>query len=178
MADKHYKYMGEIKPHQESQEPPKELMAKPHHHKQFFANPFFKWTVFVLVELIIVIFIFSLGIKVGRHEERFTQNWIQNYPRNFGGPQTFNVAFGTPGPFVQPHGLFGTVLSKAVDGKSLVIKGQDNVEKTVEIDSNTTIQKGFSTIKFSELKAKDSVIVIGDPTEQGEIDAKFIRVLN
>jgi hypothetical protein len=170
--------MDEIKPHQESQEPPKELMAKPHHHKQFFANPFFKWTVLSLGQLIIIIFVFSLGIRVGKHEEHFTKNWMQNYSRNFGTPKPLVIPYGAPEPFVQSHGLFGTVISKSVDGKSLVIKGQDNVEKTVEIENNTSIQKGFAAIKISDLKDNDSIIIIGEPTEQGEIDAKFIRVIN
>lgn len=167
--------MEETKQH--TQQGPAEP-ANHHKHRHFFANRFFKWTVFILVELIIVISVFSLGINVGRHEERFAKQWVQNYPRNFGGPKIFTVQVGTPEPFMQPHGLFGTVLSKATDNKSLVLKGQDNVEKTVLMEPDTTIQKGITTIKTSDLKAKDSVVIIGEPTEKGEIEARLIRVLN
>lgn len=149
-----------------------------HEHKEFFANPFFKWTVIILGELIIIIGVFALGIKVGRHEEHFGKQWIQNYPRNFGGPKDISIQLGAPDPTIQPHGLFGSILSKAKDNKSITIKGQDNVEKTVLIDGSTIIQKQFSTLKVQDLKSNDSVIVIGEPTEQGEVTAKFIRVLN
>ena len=118
-----------------------------HEHKQFFANPFFKWTVIILGELIIIIGIFALGIKVGRHEEHFSRQWMQNYPRNFGGPNGIQVQLGTMNPVMQPHGLFGNILNISKDNKTLVIKGQDNIEKTVLIDAKTVIQKQFSTLK-------------------------------
>ncbi|TSC53659.1 MAG: hypothetical protein LiPW39_149, partial [Parcubacteria group bacterium LiPW_39] len=53
---------------------------------------------------------------------------------------------------------------------------QGDVEKIILISEKTTIEKGRETIKKEELKAGDRVVIIGSPNEQGQIEAKLIRV--
>jgi len=147
----------------------------PHH---LFSSRWLRWGVGILSGLIILILVLALGINIGRHEERFTRDWAQNYPGNFGGPKSFSLQINPGDRPVQPHGLFGAVISKATDNKSIVVKGDRDVEKTVLLDDSTIIEKAMNTLKAADLKVNDSVIVIGEPNQQGQIDAKLIRVIN
>ena len=127
---------------------------------------------------------FSLGVAVGYYKARFSYSWGENYHRNFGGPkQGFMKDFGrdmSGSDFIEAHGTFGKVLK--IDGSSLVIQGVDNVEKLVATDANTEIRRFHDIIRLNDLRTDESVIVIGEPGESGQgengqIDAKFIRVL-
>ena len=77
--------------------------------------------------------------------------------------------------FIEAHGTFGRVLK--IDGSSLVIQGVDNIEKLVATDANTEIRRFHDIIKLNDLRTDESVIVIGEPGENGQLIAKFIRVL-
>jgi len=132
----------------------------------------FKWIVFGLAQFIILIAVFSLGAKVGFHQAHFTESWERGYPANFGLP----VRHSPQSPFLNAHGVFGSILN--VNGNNLTIKDSDNNEKPVVIDAGTSIRKNFTDLKPADLKVNDSIIVIGEPNEQGQILAKFIRVLN
>ena len=78
-----------------------------------------------------------------------------------------------PGDFIESHGTFGEIIK--ING-DLVIKGRDNTEKIIIIKDDTTIEKGRTAIKKEELKVGDQVVVIGSPNDQGQIEAKLIRV--
>jgi len=59
----------------------------------------------------------------------------------------------------------------------LIIRGGDNVEKAVLIEKDTVIRHFMETIKSSELKVDDFIVIIGEPDEEGRIEAKFIRIM-
>lgn len=135
----------------------------------------FKFTIAFLAELIFLIGAFSLGMNVGFHKAGFTYSWNQNYPNNFGGPKI--LAMPPPNSaFFNPHGLDGTILS--VDKNTLVIKDGDNNEKTVIIPPQTSIRQNFQNLQPADLKTGEEIVIIGEPNPQGQINAKFIRVLN
>jgi hypothetical protein len=54
---------------------------------------------------------------------------------------------------------------------------KDNTEKVVLIKDDTQIQKMMISVKASGLSVDDFVVVIGDPNNQGQIEAKFIRIM-
>jgi hypothetical protein len=47
----------------------------------------------------------------------------------------------------------------------------------VVIKEDTAIMRFRETIKPSDLKVDDSIVVIGEPNDAGQIEAKFIRVM-
>ena len=144
------------------------------HQKQkhnFFQSKTFKWAVFILAELILLIGVFDLGMKVAFHKARFTESWTRNYPKNFGRPM-----MKPDSHFFNAHGLEGKILS--IEKNSLTIKDQDNNEKTVLLLPTTTIRKNNSDIKPADLKVNDEIVVIGAPNDQGQVEARLIRVLN
>lgn len=136
----------------------------------------FKWTIAGISGLIILIGVFGLGLRVGLHEASFTEDWERDYSQNFGSFTGAPVKHSPQDPFLTAHGVLGSILS--ISGNDLAIKGSDNNEKTVVVSDDTTIRQNFQSLKLSDLKANDSIIVIGDPDDQGRIEAKFIRVLN
>ncbi len=140
--------------------------------------------------LIVLIIVFKTGEFVGYRKARFFERWGENYHRNFGGPRdgffpSFRYDFDDSTPFGASfsapssiHGVFGTIIKidNTASSTFLTVKGEDNMEKIVSLSDNTTIVSRRDIIKASELKIDDRVAVIGAPNEQGQIEAKFIRV--
>ena len=145
--------------------------------KEIFKPAHFNKLLIVLVAMVVLIFIFTLGIFVGHEKARFSQAWGENYYRNIMGP-------GRPGRFgmmdfdrrgFNARSGLGQIIK--IDGSSLIIKDQANIEKTILITGKTAIIKDKQNIKLSDLKVDDKVVVIGRPNDQGQIEPKFIRVL-
>jgi len=137
-----------------------------------------KRIIIIFAGLAAVILIFGAGVLVGEMKARFSYRWAENYQRNFAGPRAGFMAgmpmpFMTGGDFIQSHGVFGQIIKVNSD---LVIKGKNNVENVVIISTSTAIQKGRQTITKEDLKVGDNVTVIGSPNDQGQIEAKLIRV--
>jgi len=128
-----------------------------------------------IMGIIIFVFIFGLGVFVGTKRADFSFRWAEEYHKNFGGPQ--NGFFGNMmgNEFTDANGVFGQVIK--IEGQILTIKGRDNVEKNILVTDETTIVYQKKNIKLSEVKIDESVIVIGDPDNNGQIQAELIRVL-
>jgi hypothetical protein len=77
--------------------------------------------------------------------------------------------------YIDAHGVFGQILK--VDGSVVSIKGRDGVEKSVLVNSATSIKLFRDDIKVSDLKVDDFVSIIGEPNAAGQIVAKFMRVM-
>lgn len=135
----------------------------------------FKFAIALLIELILLIGAFSLGINVGLKKAGFTYSWNQNYPNNFGGPRIL-LAPPPSGQFFNPHGLDGIILT--LDNNTLVLKDENDTEKTILLSPQTTIRFNFQSLKPADLKTGEEIVVIGNPNPQGQIEAKLIRVLN
>ena len=129
----------------------------------------------VVLELAVLAGAFSFGMAVGFHKARFSYEWGEHYDRNFGGPHHGLFGFREGSQFMDAHGTFGHVIK--VDTSSIVIQGRDNVEKVVLVDNATSIQRMRQAIGIQDLKIDDSVVIIGEPNNQGQIIAKFIRVM-
>ena len=140
-----------------------------------------KWIIVGLAGFVIVILIFGVGMFVGGMKARFSYSWAESYHKNFAGPR--EGFFGDwrnppplPGDFIESHGTFGEIIK--VNDSDFVIKGRDNIEKLILIKEDTVIEKGRITIKKEELKVGDQIVIIGSPNEQGQIEAKLIRIFD
>lgn len=124
----------------------------------------------VIGGLILLLLTFELGVMVGFRGADFSCNMDKNYSRNFGG-----MDFGSPGKerFDGAHGIFGQIIK--IDPNSIIIKDVDSSEKVIAINDNVTIKKLKESIKISDLKVDDRIVVIGNPNENGEVEAKLIR---
>lgn len=142
---------------------------------KFFQSKLFKWIICGILSLIVLLFVFKIGMFVGSKRADFAFRWGENYHKNFAGPRGgfFNEFSGKD--FIDAHGIFGQIIK--IDGQTIVIEGQDNVEKIILVKEDTTIRSLRDNIKLSDLKVNDYIVVIGDPNDAGQIEAKLIRVV-
>ena len=152
-------------------------MSEEKYIKKLLVNKdFLKWAMAGLGGFAAVIIIFGAGVKVGEIKARYSYRWAENYHRNFGGPKEgfFGDWKEMPrGEFMEGHGSFGEIIE--IKDNSIIIRGQENIEKLVAINQNTAIVKGREIVKDG-VKVGDNVVVIGSPNEDGQIEAKLIRI--
>jgi hypothetical protein len=129
----------------------------------------------------VVILIFSAGMFVGGMKARFSYLWAESYHKNFGGPR--GGFFGdwlrlplSPGDFIEGHGTFGEIIK--INNSDLVVRGRGDVEKVIITTEDTIVKKGRKTVKKDELRVGNYIVVIGSPNEEGQIEAKLIRIFN
>ncbi len=135
----------------------------------------FRIIILSITGLIVLAFVFGLGIFVGTKRAEFSFKWADEYHRNFGGPQ--NGFFGDMmgGNFANANGVFGQILK--IDASNITVKDRDNLEKVINIADETQIIYQRKTLKITDLKIGDSVVIVGDPTSAGQIQAELIRVM-
>lgn len=139
-----------------------------------------KWVAICLGGAAFAILIFGVGMMVGETKAKFSYRWAESYHKNFAGPR--GGFFGDwqripprPGDFIEGHGAFGTIIK--IDKDALIVKGQDEIEKTVLVKEDTAVARFRDKIQPADLKIDDFIVVIGQPNEAGQIVAKLIRVM-
>jgi hypothetical protein len=125
--------------------------------------------------IIMVLSILMAGISIGEHRARFAGEFGDSYERNFLGPRGMMGGGYFGGMMPGGHGAIGNILSISLP--QMIISGPDNLEKTILVGASTTVRQFQQNIKSSDLKAGDFVVVIGNPNDKGQIDARFIRVM-
>ncbi len=140
-----------------------------------------KWLIIGIFSLVVIILIFNAGMFVGATKAKFSYKWAENYHKNFSGPKDgfFNDWRRppiSPGDFIEGHGIFGEIIE--INDSDFVIKDRGDIEKVVLIDEDTVIKDKMENIKKDELKVGKYIVVIGSPNEQGQIQAKLIRIFN
>jgi len=132
--------------------------------QNFLQSSLFKGIIIGLGCLIILIFVFNLGIFVGTKKADFSFKWAGEYHRDFGG-------------FLSPYGSYGQIIS--INDNILTVKDNDadKTEKNILIGNNTTIIFQRKNIKLSDLKIGDNIVTIGNPNSDGQIQAELIRVI-
>ncbi len=118
---------------------------------------------------------FSLGVMVGYHKARYSYAWGENYHRNFGGHRRGFMGDMDGGDLIDAHGTAGQIVR--IDGSTMVVAGSDNTEKIVVLKADTLVRKFRDTVTIKDLKPDDYVVVIGEPTNDGQLIAKLIRIL-
>src|SRR5262249_4167297 len=76
---------------------------------------------------------------------------------------------------VDGHGVVGVVQSVSPSG--FVIASRDGSTETIGFASTTLIRNDGGNASSSVLSPGQTVVVIGTPTRQGSVDARFIRIL-
>lgn len=159
--------------------------------KEFIQSKVFKIVAAIIGGFLIVVVIFGAGVAVGLHKARFSENFGKNYERNFMGSRfqdenrgdMMNDRRGFVGGMMNQvegrdlrngYGLSGTVIS--VTDSNIVIKDQDNKESTVTVSDKTLIKSQSDNLKLSDLKVDDKIVVMGNPGDNGAVNASLIRV--
>ena len=123
--------------------------------------------------LIIALIIFYAGVTVGIYKASFGRAWAENYERNFGfGPD--HPLLGADN-FPNANGAIGKIIK--IELPTIIVQDKNNTEKVILLSSDTHIEKMANAIDSSELSVNDFIVVIGSPNDQGQVEAKFIRVM-
>jgi len=141
-----------------------------------FRSHWFALALKIFIALVAALLIFQLGMYVGFRKANYSFGWGDNYHRTFGGPKDGFMRGFEGKDFVSGHGTAGTIASISDDG--IIIKGGDGVEKMVTLSPKTSIIKGRSVLKASDLRIDDTVTVIGQPQKDGKINAEIVRVFS
>ncbi len=123
---------------------------------------------------VIALAIFQAGILVGTHEAKFGKDWNNNYYDNF-GPRHDD---GMPRPnreFPNAHGAAGKILK--INLPTITVEDRDMTEKVVLLNNSTKVVRQRQPIQAKDLAIDDFIVVIGNPNDQGQIEAKFIRTM-
>lgn len=143
----------------------------------FFESKILVGVLYGIGIVIILILIFSAGVSVGFQKASFGRAWGENYERNFG--MIGGMMQGRPGlrgeNFPNAHGAVGKIIK--VELPTIIVQDKDNTEKVILIGNDIKIQKAKNDMKNTDLKINDFVVVIGSPNDQGQIEAKFIRIM-
>ena len=123
--------------------------------------------------VIVALLIFSAGVNVGFHKASFGRAWGENYEHNFGIAPNHPV-FGEDN-FPNANGAIGKIIK--IEMPTVIVQDKDNTEKVILIKNDTQIQEMRAPITPNDLKIDNFVVVIGTPNTQGQIEAKFIRVM-
>jgi hypothetical protein len=125
--------------------------------------------------VVVVLIILLVGVKIGEHRARFSGQFGDNFERNFMGPKTGMMGGFLNERSVGGHGVIGNIVS--IKLPQLIITGPDNLEKTILVSTSTVIRQFQNNIKNYDLKIGDSVVVIGNPNDKGQVEAKLIRIM-
>lgn len=142
---------------------------------KFFQSKGFQALIIILVIIIIALVSFQLGLMVGFRKAGFSYRWEENYHRNFAGPAGGFMDDWRGRDFIESSGIFGQVIK--IDGDKIIIRGKDNVEKIILVTANTVIRRFQEDLPISALQVDDALVIIGDPNDAGQIEAKLIRVM-
>jgi hypothetical protein len=142
---------------------------------EFLKTPKTKTLLWVLCSILVVLIAFGLGIAVGYRRAIFASEFGENYYQNlYGSP------FGRPmvgvtnrGPLTM-HGVVGEVID--ITSSTLSVKDPMGNEQSVLVVSGTPIREIDNNILMTDIRIGDGVTVIGDPSENGQVEARFIRV--
>ena len=121
--------------------------------------------------ILVALLIFSAGVTVGFHKASYGHAWEENYEHNF-GMRPNNPLFDN---FPNASGAIGKIIKIALP--TIIVQDKDNTEKVVLINDDTKIQKIKELVTPNDLTIDDFIVVIGNPNSQGQIEAKFIRIM-
>ena len=144
------------------------------HIKEVIQSRRFTIALVILAELILLALVFQAGMFVGFRKARFSYSWGENYHRMFGGPRQGFMEDFVGQDFIDSHGTAGRIVK--IDNNALIIKGQNEVEKIIITTPTTSIKQGPVDIALKDLRLDDQVVVIGSPQNEGQIEAKIIRI--
>ncbi len=131
----------------------------------------FHGIIYGILIMIFAGFIFQAGVVVGINKATFGKDFDDHYTENFGPAQT--LAGGTHIP--NPNGAIGKIISVTLPTFS--VEEPNNIEKSVVITDDTITRLMHAPADPSILTPGTFVVVIGDPNAQGQIVAKFIRII-
>lgn len=143
--------------------------------KQMLSSKRFTNLLWSILILILALTVFKAGVLVGYRKAAFSYRWGESYYKTFKDPRKGHLPGFPREDFPSAHGVFGKIVK--IENSRLVVDSADGVEKIVNVSTTTSIRRLDQTLRFSDLKNEDSVIIFGSPNDQSSIDARLIRIM-
>ena len=141
--------------------------------EKFTKSKSFTRIIYGLGIFIVILAIFQAGIFVGTRKAEFSGRFGDNYHRIF-EDRRLGGQMGM-GMMPNPHGATGKIVK--IDLPTFVIASSDNTEKIIRVDNHTLIRHFQDELTTKHLVLDTNVVVLGAPNENGEIEARLIRIL-
>jgi len=139
--------------------------------KDFASSKTFQKIIWWVGILIVVLFIFQIGVFVGYRDASFSYKLGDNYYRTFGGGPSEDIQNFPPGG----HGVSGKIIKISLP--TILVASDDGLEKSILVGTSTLMRELRQVIPIADLKVDDMVVIIGSPNSESQIEAKFIRVI-
>jgi hypothetical protein len=142
----------------------------------FLKMPKTRHLLWTLCGLLVVLVAFGLGLLVGYRRAIFAADFGARYYRTafgdpFGQPMIGAMA---PGPMIM-HGVAGQVID--VSTGTVLVRDVHGNEAMISVVSGTPVRNKDGTISIRDILPQDQIVVIGDPGVNGDVRARFIRIL-
>jgi hypothetical protein len=135
--------------------------------KKFLQSAKVRAILIIIGGVIVLLVVFAFGASVGYHRGLFADRFGENYFRNFYGDPAGKMS-------LTMHGVAGNVID--VSSATIAVEAADGDEQSVLVLPTTVIREQDDTITVGNMAVGDMITVIGDPTTEGQIEARFIRV--
>jgi len=76
--------------------------------------------------------------------------------------------------FVKSHGALGEILSR--DATGVMLKSRGGIQRRILVTRDTIIAREHERLGLSDLQVGEHIIAIGSVRENGDLDARVIRV--
>lgn len=143
--------------------------------KNFVRSQSFKGILVGVLVTVVILLVFQAGVFVGYRKAAFAYHFGDSYYRVFDGRADkgpFDIHMRS---FGEAHGAAGKIVDVTLP--TFVVTGPDNVEKVVHVQGTTLIRRFDTDAAPEDLKAGDFVVVLGDPNDNAQIEAKLIRIM-
>ncbi len=117
--------------------------------------------------------IFEAGMYVGVHKTEFSLQEGDEFYRVFDPGAGPGALFGSD--FTTAHGAAGKVISVSLP--TFVVEQTNNTEKVIAVTDDTQIRSFRDATSSGAIRAGNFVIVIGEPDQNGRIDATLVRLV-
>lgn len=132
-------------------------------------------TAWGIIAFAVVLIVFQAGMSVGYRKATFSIGGGDRYYRMIGGKPMMPLPGFVRDDFSASHGAAGRIVSVSLP--TFIVASPDNVEKTVLVGDKTEIRRFRNAAAPSDILPDNFVVVLGDPDDRGEINAKFIRLI-
>lgn len=148
--------------------------------KNLSRSKIFQLVVGIILVLIILLLTFQAGRFIGFRQAVFSSHLGDNYYRALAGPGQGQFNLKGPRGFwsddlPNSHGAVGQIIKISLP--TLIVTGPDNLEKVIKVENDTIVRRFRDSIKTTDLKVGDSIVVIGVADDSSQIVAKLIRLL-
>lgn len=142
--------------------------------KKIFESKVFVGVLYGMGGVVVALLIFIAGVDVGGDKVSFGNAWGEHYYENFGMMNRGGFP-GMMGNLPNAHGAIGKIIK--IELPTIIVQDIDNTEKVILTTDDTKIVNAGNNNSVTDLKVDQSIVVIGSPNAQGQIEAKFIRIM-